>query len=154
MPCATCLYLAYFTECDGESLGSSLMLQTALFHSSLWLNNIPLYVCTTSSSPTRLAPGQGLRALGLRAVRETVSVEEGIRQGGQWCGARLRAGLVAGAVWLEKWKGYLGRQADLGGRKEGPALIGWLEKPFGSLSNHSNKLLEKQTSEMVWRPPL
>ena len=28
-----------------------MLLQMALFHSFLWLSNIPLHVCTTSSSP-------------------------------------------------------------------------------------------------------
>ena len=37
-----------------ESLGSSMMLQMALFHSFLWLSNIPLYICTSSSLPIPL----------------------------------------------------------------------------------------------------
>ena len=32
-----------------SSLGPSMLLQMALFHSFLWLSHIPLYICTTSS---------------------------------------------------------------------------------------------------------
>ena len=32
-----------------SSLGPSLLLPVASFHSFLWLSNIPLYMCTTSS---------------------------------------------------------------------------------------------------------
>lgn len=31
---------------DGLSLGPSMLMQKALFHSSLWLRKIPLYTCT------------------------------------------------------------------------------------------------------------
>ena len=45
-----------FSLCDLLCLvrwspGPSMLLQMALFHSFLWLSNIPLYVCTTSSYP-------------------------------------------------------------------------------------------------------
>ena len=42
------LSLTYFI------LGSSTSLQMALFHSFLWLSNIPLCICTTSSSSFHL----------------------------------------------------------------------------------------------------
>ena len=32
------------------TLGASILLQMALFHSFLWLRNVPLYMCTTSVS--------------------------------------------------------------------------------------------------------
>ena len=42
-----CSFLAYFTL--WQSLGPSVLLQVALFYSFLWLNNIPLYICTASA---------------------------------------------------------------------------------------------------------
>ena len=40
-----------------QSLGPSTSLQMTQFRSFLWLSNIPLYVCTTSSLSTRLSMG-------------------------------------------------------------------------------------------------
>ena len=37
-----------FTQYNKQSLGLSLLLQMALFCSFLWLNSIPLYICTVS----------------------------------------------------------------------------------------------------------
>ena len=42
------LFLTYFTLYD-RRLGPSTSLQMAQFHCFLWLNNIPLYICATSS---------------------------------------------------------------------------------------------------------
>ena len=40
-----------------QSLGPSTPLQMTQFHSFLWLSNIPLYICTTSSLSIRLLMG-------------------------------------------------------------------------------------------------
>ena len=46
-------FLTYFTLYD--SLGPSTSLQMTQFHSFLWLSNIPLYICTTSSLSIHLS---------------------------------------------------------------------------------------------------
>ena len=49
-----CLSVSYLLHLVWQSLGLSMLPQIALFHSFLWLSNIPLYICTTSSLSTSL----------------------------------------------------------------------------------------------------
>ena len=45
-----CFSLSALLHSVWQSLGPSISLQMTQFHSSLWLSNIPLYICTTSLS--------------------------------------------------------------------------------------------------------
>ena len=49
------LFLTFFTLYD--RLGPSTSLQVTQFHSFLWLSNIPLYICATSSLSIHLSMG-------------------------------------------------------------------------------------------------
>ena len=49
-----CFSLSDLLHSVGQSLGPSTSLQMTQFRSFLWLSNIPLYICTTSSLSIRL----------------------------------------------------------------------------------------------------
>ena len=50
-----CFSLSVLLHSVGQSLGPSTSLQITQFHSFLWLSNIPLYVCATSSLSIHLS---------------------------------------------------------------------------------------------------
>ena len=52
-----CFPLSDLLHSVRHSVGPSMFLQMTQFHSFLWLSNIPLYICTTSSLSTRLSMG-------------------------------------------------------------------------------------------------
>ena len=43
------MFFSFWLHSVWQSLGPSMSLQMTQFHSFLWLSNIPLYICTTSS---------------------------------------------------------------------------------------------------------
>ena len=54
----TCLSFSGWLHLVWSSLGPSVLLHMALFHSFSWLSNIPLYICTTSSGRSILKLGK------------------------------------------------------------------------------------------------
>ena len=52
-----CFSLSDLLQSVWQSLDSSMSLQMTQFRSFLWLSNIPLYICTTSSLSIRLSMG-------------------------------------------------------------------------------------------------
>ena len=52
-----CFSLSDLLHCIWQSLDPSTSLQMTQFRSFLWLTNIPLYICTTSSLSIRLSMG-------------------------------------------------------------------------------------------------
>ena len=50
-----CFSLSDLLHCVRQSLGPSVSLQMTQFRSFLWLSNIPLYICTTSSLSIHLS---------------------------------------------------------------------------------------------------
>ena len=52
-----CFSLSDLLHSVWQSLGPSMSLQMTQFHSFLWLSNIPLYICTTSSLSIHLSMG-------------------------------------------------------------------------------------------------
>ena len=52
-----CFSLSDLLHSVWQSLGSPTSLQMTQFHTFLWMSNIPLYICTTSSLSIRLSMG-------------------------------------------------------------------------------------------------
>ena len=72
-----CLCLTYLTLCD-NLLDPSQLLQMALFHSFLWLSNIPLCVCVFHSFFIHFSVNEHLDCVRVLAIVNCAAVKTGM----------------------------------------------------------------------------